>query len=207
MIEPKGVDPFFARNCIHLFMSSNSDWVVPAGADARRYFMLNVSDAKMQQTDYFAAISRQMDRGGREGLLHLLLTRDLSNFNVRHVPQTEALAEQKAYSRRGIDSLVETIAHDGVVPASDANMPNIAITSGEDHDEGFYCRARALVPDLKFIRSTMIARTLKESWGCHSWKSGYRRGIEFPPLDELRARFDDRHGRQEWPEVEDWGGA
>ena len=48
MIEPKGVDPFSVRNCIHLLMSSNADWVVPAGADARRYFVLDVSDAQMQ---------------------------------------------------------------------------------------------------------------------------------------------------------------
>ena len=45
MIEPKGVDPFAVRNCLHLIMSSNNDWVIPAGADARRYFVLGVSDA------------------------------------------------------------------------------------------------------------------------------------------------------------------
>ena len=48
MIEPKGLDAYPVRNCIRLIMSSNSDWVVPAGADARRYFVLNVSDAKKQ---------------------------------------------------------------------------------------------------------------------------------------------------------------
>src|SRR5262249_27652155 len=61
LIEPKGVDPFPVRNCVHLWMSSNADWVVPAGADARRYFVLNVSDARMQNGEYFGAITRQMD--------------------------------------------------------------------------------------------------------------------------------------------------
>ena len=149
MIEPKGVDPFFARNCIHLLMSSNNDWVVPAGADARRYFVLNASDARMQQSDYFAAITEQMETGGLQGLLHLLVSRDLSGFNVRQVPQTDALAEQKAYSRRGIDRLVEKIAHEGMVPCADATMPNTAITTGEEKGEGFYCAAKTLVPDLK----------------------------------------------------------
>jgi hypothetical protein len=88
-------------------MSSNADWVVPAGADARRYFVLNVSDAQMQKTDYFAAISKQMENGGREALLQFLLHRDLSGFEVRRVPQTDALAQQKAHSRRGIDALIE----------------------------------------------------------------------------------------------------
>ena len=36
LIEPKGIDPFPVCNCVHLIMSSNNDWVVPAGADARR---------------------------------------------------------------------------------------------------------------------------------------------------------------------------
>jgi len=47
LIEPKGVDSYSVRNCLHLIMSSNSEWVVPAGADARRYFLLDVSPAHM----------------------------------------------------------------------------------------------------------------------------------------------------------------
>jgi Mesyanzhinovviridae DNA primase len=64
MIEPKGVDPFPVMNCVHLIMSSNAEWVIPAGADARRYFVLNVSDARMQDHRYFAAIIHQMENGG-----------------------------------------------------------------------------------------------------------------------------------------------
>src|SRR5215469_10479105 len=111
MIEPKGVDPFAVRNCLHLIMSSNNDCVIPAGADARRYFVLGVSDAKKQDHAYFAAIAREMDARGREALLHHLLDRDLSSFNVRDVPQTDALADQKAHTRRGVDRVVELIAH------------------------------------------------------------------------------------------------
>ena len=102
---------------------------------------------------------------------------------------------------------MEKIAHEGVVPCADATMPNTAITTGEEKGEGFYCAAKTLVPDLKYDSSTTIKTRLCKEWGCDDWKSGYRRGIKFPPLEELRARFDDRHGRQEWPEVEDWGGA
>jgi hypothetical protein len=80
LIEPKGIDPFSVRNCVHLIMSSNSDWVVPAGADARRYFVLNVGDAHMQDHAYFAAITTQMNNGGREALLHFLQNRELTDF-------------------------------------------------------------------------------------------------------------------------------
>jgi hypothetical protein len=200
LIEPKGIDPFPVRNCIHFIMSSNNDWVIPAGAEARRYFVLNVGDNHMQDHDYFAAIVKEMDNGGREALLYELLNRDLSHFNIRTVPQTDALAEQKQHSRRGIDRLVETIAHDGALPAAHLTQRDVAITTGEDKGDGFYCAVRVLVPDLKHYSSTVISNKLKEEWGCESWKSGDRRGIRFPPLPELRGKFDSRHGKQRWPE-------
>jgi Family of unknown function (DUF5906) len=207
LVEPKGVDVFAVRNCIHLLMSSNADWVVPAGAEARRYFVLNVADTCMQDTQYFAAIADQMEDGGRAALLALLQNRDLSGFNVRSVPLTEALAEQKAHSRRGIDRLVENIAHSGVLPSNHPLHPNVAVTSGEEKDEGFYCAARRLAPDLKHLSSRGIAEALRKHWSCRAWKSGYQRGIEFPPIAELRALFDRRHGAQVWPdEISDWEG-
>jgi Mesyanzhinovviridae DNA primase len=207
LIEPKGVDSYSVNNCIHLMMSSNSDWVVPAGAEARRYFVVNVSDAEMQNHGYFAKITKQMENGGREALLFHLLNRDLSEFNVRKVPQTDALAEQKAHSRRGVDKLVEIIAHGGILPSAHGLHPDVAKTTGEERGEGFYCNARSLVSELKYDSPIVIGNKLKKDWSCQPWKSGNERGIKFPPLSELRALFDRRHGKQEWPELkdgEDW---
>jgi hypothetical protein len=209
LIEPKGIDPFAIPNCLHIIMSSNSDWVIPASAEARRYAVFDVDPVHMQDRPYFAAIVNEMENGGQEALLHLLQNRDLSHFDIRAVPQTGALAEQKAHSRRGIDRLVEILAHDGILPCADASDPAIAITTGEGKGEGFYPAARTLSPDLKHQSSQIIAVSLHKDWGCSPWKSGYQRGIKFPPLLELRDRFDQRHGKQNWP-VEhgpiEWGG-
>jgi hypothetical protein len=210
LIESKGIDPFPVRNCVHLIMSSNSDWVIPAGADARRYFVLNVGDARIQDHGYFAAITAEMDSGGREALLDLLLGRDLSGFNVRLVPQTKALAEQKQHSRRGVDRLVEIITRDGTLLAARPGCPDMAITSGEEKGEGFYALARSLVPDLKHDSSIVTGNKLKEEWGCTAWKSGYQRGLRFLPLPALREKFDKRHGKQDWHVAEgetvEWSG-
>jgi hypothetical protein len=86
----------------------------------------------MQDGDYFGAIAREMNNGGREALLDLLLNRDLSEFDVRKVPHTAALAEQKAHSRRGIDRLIECVANSGLLPAAHMVHRNVAITSGEE---------------------------------------------------------------------------
>ena len=209
MIEPKGLDAFSVRNYLHLILSSNNDWVAPAGADARRFFAVTVSDARKQDHAYFA-ITKQMDAGEREALLDHLLSRDLSDFDVRKVPLTDALAEQKAHSRRGVDSLVEIIAHRGTLPAVHAQHSHVAVTSGEEDGNGFYPKARLLASDLKNVSSVRIQATLKKDWGCKPWKSGYDRGIEFPPLKDLRDAFDKKHGKQTWPTYDneaeqDWG--
>src|SRR5262249_15964508 len=138
-IEPKGVDAFTVPNCLHIIMASNNDWVVPAGANARRFFVLDVSTKHMQDTDYFAAIEEQMERGGNEALLDILLRRNLSSFNVRKVPQTGALAVQKAFSRRGVDQLIESLAMDGSLPSPYHEDPGVTLNSGmTDGSKGFF---------------------------------------------------------------------
>jgi thymidylate kinase len=103
-IEPKGVDIMMEPNYLHLIMSSNSEWVVPAGPESRRFMVLNVSDEKIQDAKYFAKIRDDMSNGGRENLLRYLLDIDLSGFNVRTVPITEALIDQRL---RSMDSCAQ----------------------------------------------------------------------------------------------------
>lgn len=97
-IEAKGVDAETAPNYVHLIMASNDQHVVPAGSDERRYFVLDVGDAQQQNTDYFGSMIEQMRNGGREALLHFLMSRDISKFDVRRVPITTALMDQKLLS-------------------------------------------------------------------------------------------------------------
>lgn len=99
-IEPKGMNIFYVDSYLRLFMSSNEDWVVPATADERRYFVLDVDGSIMGDHDYFAAIRKEMNGSGPAALLHYLLNYDLTGFQVRDVPKTAALAEQKAHGLR-----------------------------------------------------------------------------------------------------------
>ncbi len=110
LIEPKGLNPFHVKSVLRLFMSSNEKWVVPATEDERRYFVLDVSDRYSlkkseheERKRYFDAIRHEMTHGGREALLHLLMTYDLSTFDVRAVPNTAALADQKIQGLRNIE--------------------------------------------------------------------------------------------------------
>lgn len=98
VVEPKGVDAHMSMNFLHLILASNATWAIPAGHDERRFFVLDVGERHKQDTKYFRAIKRQMDAGGYEALLHLLLSRDVSRFEVRNVPVTDALERQKILS-------------------------------------------------------------------------------------------------------------
>ena len=98
VIEGKGIDAEAAPNYVHLILASNENWVVPAGLDERRFFVLEVGEGKKQNHAYFKHIKDELDNGGRENLLNFLLTYDLSEFEVRAVPQTQALMDQKILS-------------------------------------------------------------------------------------------------------------
>lgn len=98
-IEQKHVDVEPYPNYVHLIMAANDPHVVRATGDERRFFVLEASQRHQQDTEYFEAIVKQMkEDGGLEALLLMLQNRDISEFQVRKVPQTGALQEQKMLS-------------------------------------------------------------------------------------------------------------
>lgn len=97
-IEAKGVDIETAPNYVHLLMASNDTHVIPAGGDERRFLVLEVGNENQQDVNYFGNLAKMMDEGGLEALLHFLMTYDISGFQVRNVPKTDALREQKLLS-------------------------------------------------------------------------------------------------------------
>jgi hypothetical protein len=97
-IEFKGKEPVRVRNYVRLFVTGNPDWLVPAGFEERRFATLEMGEAQMQNKPYFAAIDTEMDNGGREALLDFLLHFDLTGIDLRTIPKTAALLDQKIAS-------------------------------------------------------------------------------------------------------------
>lgn len=98
VIEGKGVDAEVAPNYTHLILASNEDWVIPAGTDERRFFMLEIGESCMRDFAYFEAIQHDLNNGGYSSLLYFLMNYDLSDFEVRNFPDTKALKTQKLLS-------------------------------------------------------------------------------------------------------------
>lgn len=103
-IEAKGIDPIRLDNFVRLIMTSNEEWVVPAGKDERRFAVLDVDPRCAKNHDYFAEMDREMADGGLAHLLADLLAFDLTTVDLRNAPHTGALLEQKFRSLSSVDA-------------------------------------------------------------------------------------------------------
>lgn len=140
MTTSKGVDSETSRNCLHLIMSSNEDWVVPAGMNERRFCVLDVSDNRRQDSNYFGTIADELKDGGYKNLLHFLLTMDLSKFDVRAVPKTKALQDQKTHSFSPMEEWWHCKLVDGYITSSMNEWPAAVLTRELQDDAADYAR-------------------------------------------------------------------
>ena len=203
-IEPKNCAVYTASNYLNISITSNVTHFIPVSGTARRFFVPTVSSGHKQDFDYFRAIEDQLvNHGGYQALLyHLLYEVDLRDFEVRKVPKTAGLAEQAAYSRRGIDSLVEEACNTARVPNEHPKWPGFTVTS-DQYEEAFkFSLTQARDQELARMSQLMITRRLCKEWGCVSQqrRDGAVRtsGLQWLPLADLRERFIKKHGPQEW---------
>jgi hypothetical protein len=117
-INDKYIPVYSVPNHLHLFISGNPDWLVSAGFKARRLFALHASDAHRVDTDYFAKIDDWFQRGGAAALIHYFLNHK-SDINLRLVPITDELIEQKKQSMSGVAEWAMSIAETGEMPYGD----------------------------------------------------------------------------------------
>jgi hypothetical protein len=202
MIEQKGIDPIRLENYVRLIMTSNEDWVVPAGKDERRFCVLDVASHVAQNHDYFREMDAQLDAGGRAALLHDLLAFDLSTINPRAIPRTDALLEQKLRSldsvegwwfqrltdgtpTQGLDIWPQYISRPALHADYIAYSDKIGIKRRAMETE-MGAKLAKLVP---FLRGQPDQRWHDEALGKRA------RHYELPPLDEARAMFTEAMGQ------------
>lgn len=125
-IERKGLEPETHNNYNRLIMASNSEWVAPAGFRERRFCILDVSDAKIQNREYFGALHKQMTTGGDAALLDYLLKVDLDDLKSRGInpavaPKTIALTENALESLKPGSAIqfMHSILDSGAFPVED----------------------------------------------------------------------------------------
>ena len=106
MLEGKYMTASAAKNRLKIMMATNDEHAISAGGDERRFFVTRVSDRMKQDHKHFAKLISWWAGGGDRAFLWFLLQIRLSQFNIRKVPQTSALADQKLQSLTGLDAWV-----------------------------------------------------------------------------------------------------
>jgi hypothetical protein len=177
-------------NRLKIVMASNSSWVIPAGADERRYCVVDVSGARARDYAYFDRLHSWLQGDGLGIWLHYLLHRDISQFDPRRIPATEALDLQKIHAMGPIDRWLMDALDTGAALAGHGDWPRdddyrlACVTAVESFDR--YC-------GLTNMRSRTDARTLgrrlNDVFACGPAHGGGKDGGRYwllPPLAAAR---------------------
>ncbi|WP_306520670.1 primase-helicase family protein [Rheinheimera sp.] len=98
MIERKGLDATPVGSYTRFVFASNMDTVLKAGSRERRYLVLEPSPDLAQDKDYFDRYFAWLNNNGAAHLMHYLLNLDISDFDPRKAPSTQALLDEKLAS-------------------------------------------------------------------------------------------------------------
>lgn len=105
VVENKGKDAYEVDSFIRLYATSNEEHFVNASGDERRWLIVNNDKSQYKQnTDFFGKLAMSNNKTGEihkdriATLYNYLLTKDISDFDVRKVPETEAMRIQKELS-------------------------------------------------------------------------------------------------------------
>jgi hypothetical protein len=212
LIEFKGKEPFRIRNYVRLFVTSNSDWVVPAGLEERRFAVFDIGEDRMQDREYFAAIDREMINGGREALLYFLLSYDLRSVELGVIPKTAALVEQKVSSLTSEQGWWLDVLNRGELPegcdAASECPTKLLFEHYIKHAQASGVRRRSIETMIgTFLRKNVPGLRKKDGW--------YRESpgsltpcttYHFPALADCRAAFtkEMRIADAHWDGPEEW---
>lgn len=204
-VEPKFRNTKLAINCLHIGMSTNAEWVVPASQDERRYFINQVDSmyskegAKGKESEkYFEDLWGEMDHGGREAMLYDLQKVNLKKFHPRKaIPQTEELSRQAQMSVGRPARHILVMLEDGKFPGTYNQHKEYVATSSE------------LVNHLDNIdRNNKVPMRLKaevlKRLGCEPIKRDDKRMWRFPPLGQMKLNWNKEFGKNDWDDYDDW---
>ncbi len=204
-IEPKGIDSYEERSYSRTLISSNEDWVVPAGPTARRYLCLDVSSIHKEDRPYFARIQAQLDDGGLEALHGYLAGLDLAELpDPRVIRKTAALLDQKLRALDPIDRWVQDALLEGEVspcfawkgyPEKFATTELTSLAQAKTRKNEIEPRQHEVTLRLKKIFVGMKGNLRMPACPDEEGNDFRPRALELPGLTDARAAFDKYMGQ------------
>jgi hypothetical protein len=207
VVEGKGKDAITAPNVLHIMMASNSDWVVPAGLEERRFAVFEVADTRMQDTQFFGQMSAQMKAGGYSAMFHDLKHLPLDGFEIRTIPKNQSLLDQKIHSLGREQAWWFQKLVFGKILASDENWPELvacewmyddycktldkARVNRKSLEVEFSMKMKKLFPREEFQRESAVLNITRTNQFGESVPDRLRTyAYRVPPLEECRRWFE-----------------
>lgn len=215
-IEQKGIDVEPYPNYVHLIMASNDPHVIRATGDERRYCVLDIGTRNQQDSAFFGAMDEQMENGGYEALLYHLQSIDITDFNVRKVPQTDALREQKDLSLSREEEWFYQKLQDGRLVEQHPKWQGAIPTKQLEEDFTSYTQRwqmnhrgnatqlgkflKRMFPHLIKNQQRMTVENYDSEGRSHQVKTRVN-VYDFGTLEQCRSAWEVAHGKTEWEEL------
>jgi hypothetical protein len=169
--------------------------------------VFDMGEEHMQDKPYFAAIDHEMNNGGREALLHHLLNFDLSQVDLRTIPQTAALLDQQIESMTPEQAWWFETLMKGVLPPRPHGINEPHVCSRDDLFARYNLHARlqgvkyrSIEVKLGIFLHKQLGAKLKDTRPVVGTQRF--RCYELPPLADCRRLFSETLGQPV-----DWGSA
>lgn len=188
MVEAKYGKTETAKNCLHIGMASNEDWVVPASQDSRRFFINEVDNSYARgrspegiRQQYFKRLWTEMKNGGQAAMLYDLMNLKLNGWHPRDdLPDTDELTKQKMLSLSRAEKSFLAFIEEGTFPNEPDKHGVFAAKTSQiiDHISSIY-------PDVKKVSTNALTSLLRRI-GCtkvHKVDGSY---WAFPELKQIR---------------------
>ncbi len=115
-IERKSVDAIQQPNYLKIFMSTNSEYAVPATADERRFCVFDVVETYIGNRTYFNALNTACTNPDvQAAFLYEMQTLDLTGFHTGNIPESVGLRAQRYHSMDSVQKwLVDFLTTDKI---------------------------------------------------------------------------------------------
>ena len=109
-INPKGKSAYTLKNCQHIIATSNNANSVDVSQKERRYCISVVSPKKIGDSYYWCKVRNDLfNPEGALAVVNMLLARDISNINIRILPENRYLEQLQEDTRDSVQKFIEQI--------------------------------------------------------------------------------------------------
>ncbi len=219
LIEYKGREPFTLPNFKRFVFSSNENWAVPRDLDDRRFLVLDVSAKRKEDHVFFGKLHDQITAGTLlPALLHELLDTDLTDFNVRRLPDSPYGLDMKFQSLDSVGQWWFECLRNGEIEIVGRNNDRIKLVGWEREvgtlyierqrmrDDGYlhWCKNQGVKhPMSDNLFGKRLRQLCPEMPEERRTENGERKRYDrFPSLAECRRHFETaaKTSKIEWPE-------